>query len=137
MENPYAKLLSETYEKIKDIRCSSLKQITEVQSLALAQVEQDFITLDWNKYWTSEQLFSNGQFERFEQSVIDTDLKIVDINDNNKSGVIEDRVALCKVSGSECNCADFVFRGLPCRHMYYLASALINLIKPQTETETS
>lgn len=133
MENHYTALVSETNEKIMDIRRSAQTQITEAQNLALTKVRQDFIALGWDKFWIIKQLFAEGQFEHFEHSVIDTDLKLVWVDQINKKGVVEDRVASCEVSGQKCTCADFVFRGLPCRHIYYLAGVLIDLLASETE----
>lgn len=137
MDNTYRKLLSETHDKIRKIRCNSLRQIEDVQNLALTQVEQDFALLGWNKKWTSEQLFTEGQFERLEQSVMDSNLKLVEVNKKSKTGIIDDRIAYCKVSGAGCSCADFIYRGLPCKHMYYLAGVLVGLHNQETLGKSS
>lgn len=132
MPNFYIPLLYETHAKIKEIRRESLRQITEAQTLALAQVNQDFALLGWDKKWTSEQLFANGQFERLEQSVMDSNLKLAAVDEKSKTGIIDDFIARCKVSGAGCSCADFVFRGLPCKHMYFLAGVLVDLHNRET-----
>lgn len=132
MENTYTKLISETHAKIKDIRRNSLSQITETQNLALLQVEQDFAALGWNK-WTSEQLITEEQFERLEQSVMDSNLKLAAVDEESGNGIIDDCIAYCKVSGAGCSRADFVFRGLPCKHMYYLAGVLVDLRNRETQ----
>lgn len=132
MENAYAKLVSKTHEKIKDIRRDSLNRIAEVQNLALLQVEQDFALLGWDKKWDLEQLITEEKFERLEQSVMDSNLKFAAVDEDSKTGIIDDFIARCKASGAGCSCADFVFRGLPCKHMYFLAGVLVDLHNRET-----
>lgn len=135
MKNHYTNLLSETHKEIWDIRHDSLNRITEAQNVALIKIKEDFATLGWNKFWLLRQLLAEGQFEQFEQSVLDPDLKLVQVDEINKTGVVEDRVASCEVSGQKCSCADFTFRGLPCKHLYFLAGVLVDLLDKQTEGE--
>ena len=137
MPNFYTTLLSETRAKIKEIRRESFDRITETQNQALLQVEQDFISLGWNKYWTSEQLIEDGQFERLEQSITDTGLDIIEIDEKSGSGKIEDNSRLYRVSGEKCSCIDFTYRGLPCKHMYYLAGVLVGLHNQEISGELS
>lgn len=128
MPNIYAPLLSETHTKIKKIRRESFNRITETQNLALLQVGQDFAALGWNR-WTPEQLTAEGQFERLEQSVTDTGLNIIEIDEKSGIGKIEDNSRLYTVSGEGCSCTDYIYRGLPCKHMFFLTSTLIDLRK--------
>ncbi|MBD5111846.1 MAG: SWIM zinc finger family protein [Ruminococcaceae bacterium] len=137
MPNFYTTLLSETRAKIKEIRRESFDRITETQNQALLQVEQDFISLGWNKYWTSEQLIEDGQFERLEQSITDTDLDIIEIDEKSGSGKIEGNSRLYRVSGERCSCTDFIYRGLPCKHMFFLAGVLVGLHNQEISGELS
>ncbi|MCM1061720.1 MAG: SWIM zinc finger domain-containing protein [Eubacterium sp.] len=132
MSSIYENLLSETREKIKEIRRESLRRITEVQNNALKQVKQDFSLLGWGKFWDLKQLTEDGQFERFEQSVVDTSLRLIEVNEESKSGTVADSVRLCRVSGSGCSCSDFTYNGLPCKHIYFLASVLVDLKKRES-----
>lgn len=135
MSNIYENLLSETREKIKEIRREYLGLITDAQNHALKQVKHDFALLGWGKFRSLKQLTEDGQFERFEQSVVDTSLKIVEINEESNSGTIADSVRLYRVSGSGCSCSDFAYNGLPCKHIYFLANALVDLKKRESLKE--
>lgn len=126
MPNFYIPLLYETRAKIKEIRRESFNRITETQNLALLQVARDFAALGWNN-WTSEQLTAEGQFERLEQSITDTGLNIIEIDEKSGDGKIEDNSRLYMVSGEGCSCVDFIYSGLPCKHMFFLASSLMDL----------
>lgn len=126
MPNFYMPLLSETRAKIKEIRRESTKRITETQNLTLLQIGQDFAALGWNN-WTPEQLTAEGQFERLEQSITDTGLNIIEIDEKSGDGKIEDNSRLYRVSGEKCSCTDFIYSGLPCKHMFFLASSLMDL----------
>lgn len=125
MEKDYTRIIAEAHEKIKLVRRDAQREIADIKNSALDQVNQDFVSLGWRKYWTWEQLNADEQFERFEQSVTDTKLKLIKIDDHAKSGTIDDASGSYEVSGARCNCADFVYRGFPCKHMYFLAGALV------------
>ncbi|MBD5111812.1 MAG: SWIM zinc finger family protein, partial [Ruminococcaceae bacterium] len=77
--------------------------------------------------WTPEQLTAEGQFERLEQSITDTGLNIIEIDEKSGDGKIEDNSRLYRVSGEKCSCIDFIYSGLPCKHMFFLASSLMDL----------
>lgn len=127
MEKSYAKLISETRKKIHDIRQESQNRIIEAQKAALAEVEHDFALLGWNKNWNEEQLTADGQYERLEQSVADKNLKLVEIDSHTQIGTVDGCSSSYRVSGTGCSCSDFAYRGLPCKHMYFLAAELIDL----------
>lgn len=131
MPNFYIPLLSETRAKIKEIRRKSIKRITETQNLTLLQIGQDFAALGWNN-WTPEQLTAEGQFERLEQSITDTGLNIIEIDEKSGDGKIEDNSRLYRVSGEKCSCIDFIYSGLPCKHMFFLAGSLMDLRNQKT-----
>lgn len=135
MPNFYIPLLSETRAKIKEIRRESFNRITETQNLALLQVGQDFTALGWNN-WTPEQLTAEGQFERWEQAAADTDLELIEIDEKSGGAKIEDNSRLYRVSGEKCSCTDFIYSGLPCKHMYFLASALMDLRNRKTSEKS-
>lgn len=127
-ENAFYVLLNNTNEEIKAIRRRAHDEISEAQNRAGAQVRLDFVSIGWKK-WLTRQLTSEGQFERLEQSVVDTQLKIVKLYEQAGFANIADSKGMYKVSGEECECADFVFNGLPCKHMYFLAGVLIKRMK--------
>lgn len=124
MQSKYAPIIAETNEKIKRIRERNMQQIAEEQYKALEKTKQDFTVIGWGKYWRCTDLHKDGQYERLEQSITDTKLKLAKINDISKTGTIDDLSGSYKVSGAGCSCADFVYRGLPCKHMYFLAGIL-------------
>ncbi len=133
MKKGYTKLIAEVHENIKGIRQNAQRQIAEVQNYALTQAERDFTMLGWNKYWTKEQLTADGQFERLEQSVLDTKLKLISVDQKFKKGIVDGCTGSYEVSGAKCNCADFVYRGLPCKHMYFLSGILVSLYNDNTK----
>lgn len=136
MEKGYAQLINDTNKKIKDIRCEAQAQITAVKNSALAEVEQDFALLGWNKFWTKEQLNNEWQFDQLEQSVTDKSLRMISLNEHLQRGIVDDRLGSYKVSGSECGCGAFVCNGLPCKHIYFLANALIELLNKDDPNTT-
>lgn len=75
-ENGFSSLPNTTNEEIKAIRKRALDEISEAKNCAGAQVRLDFVSIGWKK-WLTRELTSEGQFERLEQSVVDTQLKIV------------------------------------------------------------
>lgn len=127
MGKGYSKLISKIDSKIRDIRQRSLAQISAAKDSALAEVQQDFFMLGWNKFWTKEQLNNEWQFDQLEQSVTDKSIKLIKLNEPLQSAVMEDRFGYYKVSGSKCDCGNFISTGLPCRHIYFLAGTLIEL----------
>lgn len=122
----YTDYLSEVHDQINRIRREARRQIAQLQNNALKYTLETFTFLGWNKFWSKSQLTSDGQFERFEQSVSDTSLNVVSLDEKARSGIIDDSSGSFEVSGEKCGCGDFVFRGLPCKHIYYLANALID-----------
>lgn len=123
MKNIYFDLLTKTNLEIKEIRRRAQEKIASVQNDALAQTETDFSLIGWKK-WSPKELYSDGQFERFEQSILDPHLKASSVNDKIGVGVVDESLASYKVTGERCGCSDFAFRGLPCKHMYFLAGVL-------------
>lgn len=123
MKNNYSELLAETNREIKEIRRKAQEKIISAQNDALAQTETDFSLIGW-KNWLPKELYSEGQFERFEQSVLDPNLKASSVNDKIGVGIVEESLASYKVTGERCGCSDFTYRGLPCKHMYFLAGVL-------------
>lgn len=132
MENGYAALISDTKIEIKKIRQRAHSEILEKQKLALAQTERDFSLLGWKK-WSTEDLTKEGQFERLEQSVTDTQLKIVLFYEQAQIATIDEPTGSYKVTGEKCECADFIFNGLPCKHMYFLAGVLMKRMEEDTK----
>lgn len=131
-ENGFATLLNTTNEEIKAIRKRARDEISEAQNHAGAQVRLEFVAIGWKK-WLTKDLTSEGQYERLEQSVVDTQLKLVNLYEQAGFANIADSKGMYKVSGEECECADFVFNGLPCKHMYFLAGILIKRMKEKSE----
>lgn len=124
MRNEYTYLISETTEEIKEIRRIAQKKILDKQEAALYRTERDFSILGW-KMWTPRALYADGQFERLERSAMDTELKLVSVNESAGAGIVDEPLGSFRVSGKKCECSDFAYRGLPCKHMYFLAGTLI------------
>lgn len=123
MKNIYSDLLTKTNTEIKEIRSRAQEKIISAQNYALNQTETDFSLIGW-KTWSPKELHFEGQFERLEQSVLDPYLKTISVNDRLGIGVVEESPASYKVTGEHCECSDFAYRGLPCKHMYFLAGVL-------------
>ena len=124
-ENGFYDLVENTNSEIKAIRKRALDEISEVKKHAGALALKEFASLCWNK-WTEEDLTAEGQFERLEESIIDPHLELVKLYFQTNSADIADSKGMYRVSGEVCECADFVFNGLPCKHMYFLAGILIS-----------
>ena len=131
-ENGFSVLLDNTNKEIKAIRKRARDEILEAQNRAGAQARLDFESIGWKK-WTTRALTSEGQFERLEQSVVDTQLKIVNLYEQAGFANIADTKGMYKVSDEKCECADFVFNGLPCKHMYLLAGVILKRMKEREE----
>ncbi len=126
MESKYNPLVSEMNEKIRKIKDEAMRQIAEEQYRVLEQTKRDFALIGWGKYWRERDLHADGQIERLMESVSDIELKLGEYNKKNGSGVVDGK-AKYWVSGSGCSCPDFIVRGLPCKHMYFLAGILARL----------
>lgn len=131
-ENGFYNLIENTNSEIKSIRKKALEEISEAKNRAGAQIRLDFVSIGWKK-WLTRELTSEGQFERLEQSVVDTQLKIVNLYEQAGFAKIADTNGMYKVSDEKCECADFVFNGLPCKHMYLLAGVILKRMKEREE----
>lgn len=124
MRTGYTQLIFEMNKEIEKIKSNAMKQITEEQNRVLAQAEKDFARLGW-KRWIYVNLRTDEQFRRLKESAEDTELELIELNEETKSGIAADK-ARYMVSGNKCSCADFVSNDLPCKHMYFLAGLLTN-----------
>lgn len=131
-KNGFYTLLDNTNQEIKAIRKQACDEISEAKKRAGAQACLEFEKIGW-KNWTAQDLTSEGQFECLEQSVVDTKLQVVKLYEQAGFANIADSKGMYKVSGEGCGCADFVFNGLPCKHMYFLAGVLLKLMKEREE----
>lgn len=131
-KNGFYSLLDNTNQEIKAIRKLACDKITEAKNRAGVQARLDFESIGWN-HWTEQDLTADGQFEFLEQSVVDTQLQVVKLYEQAGFANIADTKGMYKVSGEKCECADFVFNGLPCKHMYFLAGVLLKRRKEREE----
>ena len=116
--------LADSESKIKQIQDDANKKIELVQNEVLSSVEDAFRSIGWN-YWTHDQHMSDGQYKRLYNALNDKRMDIVSIDYEKQSGIISSS-EVYEVSGSGCSCSDFEYRGLPCKHMYFLLSALMS-----------
>lgn len=125
MESSYVSLITEMNKKIKSIKNEAMKKVKKEQRLALEQTKRDFAMIGWGRYWRERELSEDGQLERLVESVTDKNLVFGGYDKTLKVGIVDGK-AKYRVSGKSCSCPDFVLRGLPCKHMYFLAGILVN-----------
>lgn len=123
MQSKYTPMIAEMNEKIRSIKDKAMRQIAEEQYEALEQTKQDFAMIGWGRHWRHADLHADGQIERLIESTTDIELKFGEYNEKTGIGIVDGK-AKYTVSGSGCSCPDFVCRGLPCKHMYFLAGIL-------------
>lgn len=129
MRTGYTQLISESNGRIRKIKDNAIEQIKEQQNRVLALVEQDFVQLGW-KRWTSEILHMDEQLRRLAESAEDTELELIGFDNKTHDAIVKDKVNYL-VSGTGCSCPDFTSRGLPCKHMYFLAGLLARPVKEE------
>lgn len=131
-ENGLYSLLENANQEIKAVRKRACGEILEAKKRAGIQARLEFESIGW-KNWTEQDLTADGQFEFLEQSIADTQLQVVKLYEQAGFANIADSKGMYKVSGEGCGCADFVFNGLPCKHMYFLAGVLLKQRKEREE----
>lgn len=133
MRSGYTSMVSEMNSSIRSIKDEAMRRIVDIQNKVLDQTKQDFAVIGWDKFWRDRDLRANGQIERVVESVTDTELQFGEFDKRNGFGIVDGK-AKCYVSGSGCSCPDFMMRGLPCKHMYFLAGILTRLIRDENLT---
>lgn len=133
METKYTPMILELSAKIRKIKDEAMLRMTEEQNRALDEMVRGFKLIGWDKYWREADLHADGQIERLMASVLDSELKLNEYDKKTKTGIVDGK-AKYFVSGCGCSCPDFIFNERPCKHMYFLASILVELAENQELT---
>lgn len=126
MQTKYASLISNLDIKIRKIKDKAMKEIAEEQNKVLRQLERDFIALGWTRWSKSGNLYTDEQMKRLREST--TEMCLLEFDEKSMVGKVGD-TQIYSVSGNGCTCSDFISRGLPCKHMCFLAGILIKRIE--------
>lgn len=87
--------------------------------------------------WNSEVHADAEQLTRKNRAESEP-MKIIHLNTATMSGKVcaKDRATVYEVSTESCSCPDFKKRGLPCKHMYFLDSALEAELVPSEKSKS-
>lgn len=131
MQTKYASLIFDLDIKIRKIKDKAMAEITNEQDKVLGQLEQDFIALGWTKWSKMGDLYSDEQMTRLRESV--NEISLLNFNEREMIGTVIDTQQTNTVSGKGCTCSDFISRGMPCKHMCFLAGILIDRMEEKSE----
>lgn len=108
-------------KKIKDVQKQADAEIKELHKAVLLKSVELFRSLGWNQ-WGEHQLMEDGQFPKVQKALKDR-MQFVSIDYELQRGRVQGS-SVYEVNGSGCTCKDFAIKGLPCKHMYFLAVQL-------------
>lgn len=120
----YSSLILDLDIKIRQIKNKAMAEITDEQDKVLGQLERDFIALGWTRWSKMGDLYSDEQMARLREST--GEMCLLKFDEKEMIGTVSDDRQINTVSGNGCTCSDFISRGMPCKHMCYLAGILID-----------
>ena len=126
MQTKYASLIFDLDIKIRKIKDKAMAEITDEQDKVLAQFERDLIALGWERWSKTGNLYTDEQMKRLHESAENSGMNLINYDEKNMIATIYDNHRHFSVSGNGCTCSDFISRGMPCKHMCYLAGILID-----------
>ncbi len=108
-----------------DIIKISETNLKSIQTTALENIENLFLSIGLNK-WTHDQHIESNQYSRLLKAVVEKlDLQICNLDYKKKSAkFIRPDGFSYDISANGCTCEDYTYRGRPCKHIYALAIAL-------------
>lgn len=93
----------------------------DIRNRLVSMISQTFSEIGWTG-WTSSTHAQDEQLKRLERAVKSKKISVVSYDKGKKEGIVSgENGALYTVGANGCSCPDFNHRGLPCKHMYFLA----------------
>ncbi len=123
MKRKIKDIIIDTDNKIEEINNQAKAAVDEAKRSALESTVDLFAEIGWNN-WSAPQLESADQYFRLQKSFSDK-MNIESIDYTSKSGQVRGS-SVYDINEKGCTCKDFAIRGLPCKHMYFLAYHLAN-----------
>lgn len=110
---------------VRSARCNSHKSKPEYKASVDAKIVQmifeDFARIGWSS-WDISVHRADGQYERMKRAVGPNSMVVVSVDQAaGKAIVLGESGKEYTVSSAGCSCPDFQARGLPCKHMYFVA----------------
>lgn len=93
----------------------------DIRNKLVSLISQTFSEIGWN-LWDKSIHSLDEQLTRLERAVKSKKMSVLDYNEDTKIGsVMGEKGGIYTVGADGCSCPDFNHRGLPCKHMYFLA----------------
>lgn len=109
--------IEESEKQIDELRKTFEAESASIKHATLMSAQEIFNQLGWTN-WNSEVFFADGQYERLVKAYRDKKMFISSISSDKKEGSVMGS-SEHTVSSNRCTCNDFLFRGLPCKHMFF------------------
>ena len=94
---------------------------TDIRNRLVSMISQTFSEIGWTD-WPMSTHSQDEQLRRLERAVKSKKISVVSYDKEKNEGIVSgDNGALYTVGAKGCSCPDFNHRGLPCKHMYFLA----------------
>lgn len=111
---------------IKYIRPTNNRELQNIDQQIVDMMDNDFSSLGWTM-WDKSIHMADGQMDRMRRAAISRKMKVVFADRNvDRYSIRGESGRDYSVSEKGCTCPDFQYRGLPCKHMYFVAMQVSN-----------
>lgn len=110
---------------------------TDIKAYQIHSIAETFASVPGGDFWDESVHNAPGQYDRLRRGVLDTPWLIAFDKKRGLANMLgsSDRYYLTSVR--RCSCPDYRNRRLPCKHMYWLATALSGDMGPEVHGDPS
>lgn len=120
------KVTKETVETQFEVNGDEKLSKEDIDEYFIAVATYGFDLCGWT-YWDSSVHHAEGQLDRLQRATTSDNMFVLDYDEVTKTARVsgeKDDVYIVNEHG--CSCRDFRFRQLPCKHMYLVATEMVN-----------